>query len=261
MNKFPVLIGGSPRSGTTALIQVLNSNPAVFISSEENLLALAGDLGKKLGTKERRAKNVAGGMRALSVRETLSLDNIHSHNFTSAATWPTIRNLYSWHHRQLHGDHSLILWGDKYPNYFRDLKAVLKVPKVRYLHLTRHPLDVINSMLRRTEMALQGLDWWKGITEVDDMIETWVSAYIAIEFVETNRNVLHLHYEDLIFDFPASMKRVNEFVGVDFPYKNILVSDPSMHFERTFLNEELSARILRHPVVVRYHEKTLKRYS
>lgn len=145
MNKQVLLVGGCPRSGSTALLQLLNSDPQVYISSEENLLAKWRELGKLLGTQERRGKSLERGMRALSVRETLNQANIQGHNFTSRVAWPMIRHLYRWHHQQMHPDVSLVLWGDKYPNYFRELDAVFQLPHIRYVHLTRNPLDVINS--------------------------------------------------------------------------------------------------------------------
>jgi hypothetical protein len=252
MRKYPLLIGGSPRSGTTALLQVLNSNPQVYLSAEENLPKLALDLGKTLGTQERRAQSLANGMRALSVRETLSAENIQSHNFTANAAWPTLRYLYQWHHRQMHDAATLLLWGDKLPNYYRELDAVLALPKVRYIHLTRNPLDVINSMLRRTEMARQGRDWWKAVTEFDAMLDTWAAAYAAVQANAAHRSLLHLHYEDLLFDFDASMQRINTFAEVDLTYHNILLADPSLHFDRQYLTPELIDRIRAHPAVIAY---------
>ena len=51
-----LLIGGCPRSGTTALLHFLNSNASTHISAEENLLHKIQVLNKLLGTREQRAK-------------------------------------------------------------------------------------------------------------------------------------------------------------------------------------------------------------
>lgn len=252
MNSFPLLIGACPRSGTTALIQILNSNPRVFVSSEENILKLTQTLGKSLGTQERRSASLQKGMRALSVRETLTADNIHSHNFTEDCLWPSLRYIYKWHHRQLHPNNELEVWGDKLPNYYLELNSVMSLPKIRYLHITRHPLDVINSMLRRTEMARQGLDWWRAVTEFDDMLETWVKAYQAICKIKSNKRVLHIHYEDLIFDFQTTINDINKFIDASLEYENILIQDPEAHFDRSFINEEQTKRVLDHPSVKKY---------
>lgn len=239
----PLLIGGSPRSGTTALLQVLNSNPSVYISSEENLLNTKKVLDKLLGTQERRSHTLAAGMRSLSQRETLTVDNIHSHNFSARSVWPAIHYLYKWHHKRMGGGEPLVLWGDKFPSYYKEVDSVLALPNVRYLHITRNPYDVVNSMLRRTEMSKQGKDWWKAITDIDGMIDAWAVAYKAIQGVESIKNVFHLHYESLVFDFEKTISALNDFMGVDFAYSNIMVDDPGKHYERDYINEEIQGRI------------------
>lgn len=255
MNAGPLLIGGSPRSGTTALLQMLNSSPGVFISSEENLIKGVQSLEKLLDTRSRRARALQNGMRELSPRETLTLDNIHSHNFDRSAVWPTLRFIYEHHHAALHPGVPLVIWGDKVPGYARELDAVMALPGVRYLHITRNPLDVVNSMLRRLEAARQGRDWWKSITDFDAMVEAWAEAFVAIEAVEGRDDVMHLHYEELVFGFDRSVAAINRFLGAGFSYGRVLVDDPALHFDRSQLSADLVRRIAGHPVVRRYVER------
>jgi len=243
VQRQPLLIGGAPRSGTTALLQVLNSHRSVYISSEENLVNTGKVLSKLLGTRERRARTLTGGMRSLSHRETLTLDNIHSHNFSVKSVWPAILYMYKWHHKRHAEGEPLVVWGDKYPNYYKEIDEVLALPHARYLHITRNPYDVVNSMLRRTEMSKQGKDWWKAITDIDQMIEAWAQAYSTILRIERNPNVFHMHYESLVFDFDKTMDGLNNFLGVDFAYENLMVDDPDKHYERDFISEEIEQRI------------------
>jgi hypothetical protein len=252
MSSCLLLIGGSPRSGTTAVLQMLNSSPGVFISSEENLLKSLQSLEKLLDTRSRRAKAMEKGMRALSPRETLTLENIHSHNFDRESVWPTLRFIYEYHHERLHPGLPLVLWGDKLPAYARELDAVLALHGVRYMHVTRNPFDVVNSMLRRLDAARQGQDWWKAITDFDAMVEAWAESYRAIEAVEKRANVFHLHYEELVFDFERNVAALNHFLGVDMQYQNVLVSDPALHYDRSHLTREMIQRIDVHPVVQNY---------
>lgn len=256
-----LLVGGSPRSGTTAVLQVLNSNPHVFLTSEENILKSIRALEALLGTRSRRTVALKNGMRELSPRETLTLDNIHSHNFTDRSVWPTLEYIYRFHHAQLHPNESLIVWGDKLPAYARDIASVLALPNALYLHITRHPFDVVNSMLRRLDATRRGLDWWKGITEFDAMLEAWVTAYEAIEAIEGSPRVFHLHYEQLVFDFASNASAINRFLGVDLPYQNILVNDPALHFDQSHLNAEMRDRITAHPAVQRYLSRHPNTYS
>lgn len=252
MNSCLLLIGGSPRSGTTAVLQMLNSNPSAFISSEENLLKILQSLEKLLDTRSKRAKALDKGMRALSPRETLTLENIHSHNFDRESVWPTLRFIYQYHHERLHTGAPLMLWGDKLPAYARELDAILALPGIRYLHVTRNPLDVVNSMLRRLDAASKGQDWWKAITDFDAMVEAWADAYHAIEAVEDRAEVFHLHYEELVFDFGRSVAALNKFLGVDLQYQNVLISDPALHYDRSHLTGEMIQRIAAHPAVQNY---------
>ncbi len=255
MNIYPLMIGGCPRSGTTALVQIFNSNPSVHISSEENLLNADRVLRKLLGTRERRAQVVHKmGERELSPRETLNSGNILTSNFTEKAVWPMLRELYKWHHGQKHSI-PLVLWGDKFPNYCKEIDNVLAIPEVRYLHITRNPFDVVNSMLRRTAMAKEGKDWWKAITDIDDMINAWCEAYNAVSRAQSHEKVFHIHYEELVFDFDNSIKNINEFLGVDLKYKNLMVDIPEKHYDRTFLNRDIISRMMKRPEVSSYVEK------
>jgi hypothetical protein len=247
-----LLIGGSPRSGTTALLQLLNSDPHVFISSEENVFKSMPALEVLLDSRGRLARKMQGQMRELSPRETLTMDNIHSYNMDVSAVWPTLRFIYEHHHQQIHPGLSLKVWGDKLPAYARDIQKVLSLPDVRYLHITRNPYDVVNSMLRRTEAARQGKDWWKSITEFDEMLEAWAESYRAIKKFEDQHNVLHLHYEQLVFDFRQSSQQICHFLKSDLHFENLLVDNPDLHFDRSLLTADMVRRISEHPAVADY---------
>jgi hypothetical protein len=257
MHPFPLLIGGCPRSGTTALLQVLNSNPSCYISSEENLPKILGALSKVLGTQERRNEVISHkGMRALSLRESLNEKNANRHNFSQDSLWPTLRFIYEYHHGKLSPGFPLVLWGDKFPNYFKNIDVVMAVPGVKYLHITRNPLDVVNSIMRRCEMTSQGKDWWKAMTDFEGMVNAWSDAYQIIQRIESRPEVFHLHYEELVFDFHGSAARLNGFLGVNFAYEDILVSDPKKHYDRSFLSKEMKGQILSHADVQRYMAKS-----
>jgi len=254
---LPVLIGGCPRSGTTAILQVLNTNPNTFISSEENLLKFIKHLNKLLGTSERRKKTLSKGMRSMSVRETLTPDKIHNHNFRIDAVWPTLRSVYQYHHYQLCSG-SLLLWGDKSPLYAEHIEQICMMNEVNYMHVTRNPLDVVNSMLRRTSETKKGRDWWASITEFDAMLDAWVVAYESIMSYEKRNDVFHLYYEEFVFNFDETMDAVNKFLGVDLIYCNLLISDITLHYERSFLTKDMVDKICSHPVVITYFERAIK---
>ena len=261
MSVHPIFIGGCPRSGTSALLQVLNSNSSVFISAEENLLNMEEKLSQLLGSRERRAEIYTEiGMRELSVRETMTQKDILSRNFTGLSIWPMISSLYQWHHCQVGGE-PLQLWGDKFPGYYKDLQRVLSIDGSRYIHITRNPFDVVNSMLRRTEMAGQGRDWWKAITNVADMVEEWCRAYRAISQVEMHKNVFHLYYEALVFDFDLAVKELNSFLEVDLQYDNIMIDGLEYHFDRPYLDRTIINDIMSRVEVKAYLKNCLNNSS
>lgn len=253
MNMYnPVLIGGSPRSGTTALLQTLNSNPNTFISSEENILNALQGLEKILNTQDKRSRALVKGMRELSPRETLTSENIHSHNFKRESIWPTLKFIYEFHHKQIHPDFQMKLWGDKYPLYWRDINSIVTLRNVRYIHITRNPLDVVNSMLRRTEAAKRGRDWWKSIVDFDEMLETWAEAYLAVLSKDSDPNVKHIHYEELVFGFGKTIEELNNFIGIELEFNDVLVTSQDLHFDRQYIDSQMEQKIKEHKVVQKY---------
>ncbi len=247
-----LLIGGCPRSGTSALFQLLNQAPEVYISSEENLIKLEDKLRDTLGTRERRSEISRGRNRDLSKRETLTLDLLNNYAFSVDCVWDLIAFTYRWHHAQKHAQAELKLWGDKFPNYFRHLERILSIDTARYIHITRNPLDVINSMIRRTTMAEQGRDWWKAITNKDEMIARWAEAHSIVCHYESNARVLHLHYEELIFNSQATLQRLEDFLCVELCGDSMLISDPAKHHERDYLDSNTEKQIFKHPEYKKY---------
>ncbi|MEP5764924.1 MAG: sulfotransferase [Halieaceae bacterium] len=247
-----VMIGGCPRSGTTALLQHLNSSPGVFISSEENLFKMMPRMRDILGTRERRQGIAKGRNRQLSARETMSFQDMQQHTFSEAGAWPTVEFMYEWHHAQLQPGVPLVLWGDKFPNYFRQLENINLIPNAAYIHITRNPLDVVNSMIRRTEMARQGKDWWKAITNLQDMISRWSEAFSTVQKHSADPRVLHIHYEQLVFETTGTTRLLESFLDETLSGSSKLISDPKLHHERNYLNPEIITAISEHPVVKEY---------
>jgi hypothetical protein len=125
------------------------------------------------------------------------------------------------------------------------------------LHITRNPLDVINSMLRRTEKAKEGKDWWKAVTQFDEMLEVWCHAYKSILCFEDHENILHIYYEDLLFNYQDTIQKINAFFEVDLAYENIMLSDLNLHFDRKYLTGDQIEKIFNVEEVMQY--KTVRK--
>lgn len=256
MEKFPVLIGGCPRSGTTALWHFLNSAKGVYISSEENIFNLLSTLRPLLSTTERRMKVTDEGMRALSTRESLKQESMYSHNFSKTSVWKIVRSIYRVHFNQNNDDESkLAIWGDKYPLYYKEMEKEVFQPWIKYIHIVRNPYDTINSMIRRTELAKEGKDWWSAITNVEDMITAWEEAFNLAETLSYRDNVLYLHYEDLIFKRDEVIEKINQFIGYELEFTYPLESELDLHFTREYLDQDTIVKLQNSMYVSKYFAK------
>ena len=217
-------------------------------------------LEKKFNTKSRRKNNLRSGMRHLSARESLTLENIHSHNFDFDAVWPTLKFIYKFHHDKLHPDSELALWGDKLPSYYSNIGKFLH-HRIKYIHITRNPFDVINSMISRSKAAELGMDWWRAITNFDEMLNRWCEAYASILDMEKSEKVLHIQYEDLVFQYHNTISSINSFLNIDLTYSDILIDDPDLHFKREFIEKKMIDKILARPQVVHYFQNYCSKYS
>jgi hypothetical protein len=99
-------------------------------------------------------------------------------------------------------------WGDKTPGYSRHMPAIERVlPETRFIHLIRDGRDVALSVLP--------LSW--GPDNVERAAERWVKRIGKAR--RDARRVAHyteIRYEDLILDTEPALRRVCEFIELDF---------------------------------------------
>jgi hypothetical protein len=99
-------------------------------------------------------------------------------------------------------------WGDKTPGYSRHMPEIERaLPEVRFIHLIRDGRDVALSVLP--------LSW--GPDTVELAAERWVKRIGKARADSAKvRHYTEVRYEDLILDTEASLRRVCEFVELDF---------------------------------------------
>jgi hypothetical protein len=145
MSERPILIVGSPRSGTTLLRDLLRSHPRLTFPPESNLLPslfrLHGD-----PASERRARLLARdllgtfsvGQWQLGLRPQ---DLVPQRSFAAMTA-----ELYrAWAARE-----GKARWGDKTPLYALELPTVLRIfPGAQVVHVIRDGRDVVGSLLRQ----------------------------------------------------------------------------------------------------------------
>ncbi len=137
--------------------------------------------------------------------------------------------------------------GDKLPRYylfdFSKFNEELK-KTVKFIHISRNPLDVINSMIVRHQNKSRGKDTWTLTSTLEEAINEWILGWNYIIKNESN-HILHIKYEDLcLFDKIGTIEKICDFVNVKNEFNlEIIQSDRSKHFERNKLNEDYLFRI------------------
>jgi len=124
----PVFIVGCPRSGTTLLRQILDSHSRIACPGETWFL---------IGLLEQlRNPFFVSGLRSLNVEREEAVQNIRAY---------TLHYYETFLHRV-----GKARWADKTPLYVNYCKEILEVfGDVRFVHLLRHGMDVVQSMQER----------------------------------------------------------------------------------------------------------------
>lgn len=206
-----VFLVGFPRSGTTLLEQALAGHPAVTALEEAPTLA---------GAHQAFLESAAGLARlaALTAAE--------------AEGW---RDRY-WAEVARHGVTTTgRVFLDKQPAGTEDLPLVAKLfPKAKILFAVRDPRDVVLSCFRQN-FRMNALTY-----AFTDLVETAACYDANFRLAEVYRRVLPLHvldvrHEALIADFEAGLRRICDFIGLEF--------DPAM----TDLATTARSRVVRTP--------------
>lgn len=222
-----LVVGGCPRSGTSMLNFTLNSHPQIFLANEQNLYKSISISEKIFYREDFIQKRKA---RKLSIREK----NISSYN--NERNNATILRKFS--HKNLIVElfksslihHTVardtLYLGDKFPRYYRwDLNAVEDLlGPIKYIHITRSPLSVINSNLFRVEMSKQGQDWINTSRTLYDCISDWIEAWNFACWANERLDFLHLCYEDVIAKPQTEFKYISEFLGIEQLFNTSMIS-------------------------------------
>lgn len=209
-----LILGGCPRSGTTLLNSVINSHPKIALSNEQNLYKTARILSciyyREKHVKTRIDRELSSNEKKIGAYESLvecsTIDQKKS-------MLPAIESLYS---TSLSAGDSVIHVGDKYPKYYEwDLSWMGQVfPEMKFVHVTRSPVDVVNSCVYRTEMRLQGKDWWP-VKSALEYVSDWVSAWNFAAEMNKNDNFHHIRYESFVANPKEEVENLAKFLGVE----------------------------------------------
>jgi len=203
----PVIIGGSPRSGTTLIRVMLDSHMNIFIGPETGLLytnllnkSKLANLSKQLDVSPEKIRSL--------VKESES--NIHF-----------IDSLFDY----LRHETGKLRWGEKSPRNVTVIQRIFKYfPESRFIHIIRDGRDVACSLRHFPKHRVVDGELIKLDTNnpIDQCISIWVeSVRVGIEWREDPR-YMEIKYEDLVSEPRQTMEAV--LVFLDEPWDETVLN-------------------------------------
>ena len=198
---------GMNRSGTTLLRMMLDAHPELTIPPETHFVPDVIKTFKR--TDKTTPADVLGAMK--SAREWGDFD------FTDIEMLGLLRD----RGRKLNAGEALRAfyeayaaregkprWGEKTPNYVGKMQQIQRaLPEARFIHVIRDGRDVALSVLDRTVRDLTAADvakrWKRKIQKARDSAPKL-------------RHYTEVRYEDLILDTEPSLRRICEFIELDW---------------------------------------------
>jgi len=210
--------GGCPRSGTTAFLEVFNQHPNIAMFPEYNFFTLI-DKFDDLFYKEAntRAKGWIGNINA-NDRPGSTVITKDFLKYIPQKELGHQRHVIKAMFEAVFPGKDLKVIGEKLPFYFQqDLyKLNKRVGPIKYVHITRNPLWVINSFRHRTKLVEQGKDLWKH-RDFDQSCLTWISAwnFLTATSSRDTLDILPIKYEEFFVNPLSSRQEVFNFLNVE----------------------------------------------
>lgn len=220
-NNGPIFIVGAPRSGTTLLQYMLRAHPRISLPTGEShfIVPLYRDA-ERYGDLS-RLENVRAVLDMMYQKSANFLDtDLHGMKFDA----PTLADEL---HREGHNTMPAIIaglfeknargegrarWGDKTPYYVLHMVKLKKwFPDAQFIHLIRDGRDVALSLFgRRHDFRVYNTyfaaKYWQIYIELGRAQGLQLSADSYME----------IHYEDILADQEAAMRRICAFLKEDF---------------------------------------------
>ena len=229
--------GGCPRSGTTAFLEVFNQHPNIGMFPEYNFFTLIEKFDdifyKEANTREKGwIVNINANDRPVAtvitkdfLRYIPQKEKGHQRHI--------IKSLFE----AVFPDKDLKVIGEKLPFYFQQdiYKLNKRVGPIKFVHITRNPLWVINSFRHRTKLVEQGKDLWK-YRDFEEAINIWISAWNFMIANSDDLDILPIKYENF-FTYPIESRRevfdfleledyaVRDFAGEKYGDLNALTNE------------------------------------
>ena len=238
--------GGCPRSGTTAFLEVFNQHPNIGMFPEYNFFTLIEKFDdifyKEANTRE---KGWIGNINA-NDRPGATVITKDFLRYIPQKGMGHQRHIIKSLFEAVFPDKDLKVIGEKLPFYFQQdiYKLNKRVGPIKFVHITRNPLWVINSFRNRTKLVEQGKDLWK-YRDFEEAINIWISAWNFMIANSDDIDILPIKYEDF-FTHPIEARRevfdfleledyaVRDFAGEKYGDLNALTNEEYEVCQRLF---------------------------
>lgn len=232
MDNTPFFILGSVRSGTTLLRNVLRLHPRLECPEETHFFRWSYPLGTK------RYENSYLGAKLF--REHRELDGVdHFDFFYQLKTCPDRKALMDWYGQEIlkvAGNPSG-RWFDKTPqNVYGTLLLSEYYPASKFVHIHRHPLNVVASVLKGEVMPegelRGGINYWNE------------SMAILSQFKKLAPDrIIEVKYEHFVDAPAAELSQILKFIGEDvdeFPIRKVKTHREKNKYKKVLTPEQVS---------------------
>nr|WP_304363820.1 tetratricopeptide repeat-containing sulfotransferase family protein [Jiella sp. LLJ827] len=221
----PIFILGFPRSGTTLLEQSLSVSPLISAGDE---LPMVHEIAAIMPRLLNSPHEYPGALAELWMGDKLEgLD--------------ALRDTYLQRVQQMRiVEDGARMFTDKMPLNEVHLGLIgLMFPKAPLIHVIRHPLDIMVSAM--SNMFTHGL--FCG-AELESAAKHLVLSHELVAHYRANMplNYLAVHYEDMVDDQEATMRRVFDFIDMPFD-PHVLKFEENVRFARTASYAQVTERL------------------
>ncbi len=212
-----LFIVGNKRSGSTHLMRLLNFHPEIFVSNESDVIWILYNYhaGREIAPYPHDSP---GGMEAAleKARHVLDPEAAAHRNFELFQTYLMTEGFLKQKGVQ---KRNLKYLGDQKPYQNIDpelLPFILdNVCSPKFLHILRHPFEVVSSSMNFESGT--GGDIWGGMGP-DEIMAMWERHERNVLEAKSkyNLDILTVRYDNLIGETESEMRKVFEFLEVDF---------------------------------------------
>ena len=204
----PLFIVSMWRGGSSLLHVLLNKHPQVALMFEADLLLL-----RPVFMKPHFLNDWADRWELWN--QAFSRHGLDARDFAMVRS--EFKSVFEAVHSAYARRKGATIWGDKSPNYHDQLLAMAKTfPGARFIILWRDPIDTIGATLRAAASGSRyfrkrGMPW-------RSLLGYGVFKRQCAQLKASGAAVHELHYEDLVRDTAAVMKRVCYFLQIPYDH-------------------------------------------